>query len=349
MVEKYEISEYGIENRDDELFINHKLIDTNKDFYFSSLLVNGKDIFSYKKDFIDIVNFIIDSFESKVNKFIAVIDYSEAFLSSSEGTWRNSVPNLELLIKCFEKRKMIDRLVWRSSGLNPSFRTPIKHEPITSYLGTNMEYMFDVNPRKFTHNFLSLYRGYKPIREEFHVFLEQTNIIKKTLFSYNSEFNKTSPWTFDYKISLDDESITPETLMKPGEYFRQTFCSIVYEALWDIHQVFFTEKINKCILTGHPFIVISSPKYISFMKRVGFKTFDKWWDESYDIEIDDNKRKEKIKNIILEISSWSLEKCESIYKEMIPVLKYNQEILKDISKNRISDTYTLIKYKSELI
>ena len=85
------------------------------------------------------------------------------------------------------------------------------------------------------------------------------------------------------------------------------------------------------------------------MKRVGFKTFDKWWDESYDIEIDDNKRKEKIKNIILEISSWSLEKCESIYKEMIPVLKYNQEILKDISKNRISDTYTLIKYKSELI
>ena len=349
MVEKYKISEYGAQRRDDELIIHHNLFDENNDFYFSSLLVNDKDVYSYDEEFVDIINYIIDKYEAQTNKFIALIDYSEAFLSISAGTWRKSVPNLELLIKCFKNRNILNKLVWRSSGLNPPFKTEIKHEPITSYLGTSMNHIFEITPRKFTHNFLSLYRGYKEYREEFHVFLEESRIIDKTLFSYNSEFNKTSPWTYDYQISLEGNSVDVPMLMKPGEYFKQTFCSIVYEALWDENIVFFTEKINKCILTGHPFIVLSSPKYLSFFKKMGFKTFDKFLDESYD-EINYNRnRMTKIKQIVFEISNWSLSKCEEVYLEMIPTLQHNQNVLKNISNNRISNTYSLVEYKSELI
>ena len=61
-------------------------------------------------------------------------------------------------------------------------------------------------------------------------------------------------------------------------------------------------KINKCFLTGHPFIVVASPKYLDYLKKLGFKTFNKWWDESYDNIIDENKRKQKIKEIIFQMN-----------------------------------------------
>ena len=60
------------------------------------------------------------------------------------------------------------------------------------------------------------------------------------------------------------------------------------------------------------------------LKELGFKTFDKWWDESYDEIEHESKRLTAIKELILNINSWSDEKCEQIYREMIPILKHNQ-------------------------
>ena len=59
------------------------------------------------------------------------------------------------------------------------------------------------------------------------------------------------------------------------------------------------------------------------LKEYGFKTFDKWWDESYDNEIDINKRFNKIVNILEEISEWDMDKCFEIKKEMQGILIHN--------------------------
>jgi hypothetical protein len=126
--------------------------------------------------------------------------------------------------------------------------------------------------------------------------------------------------------------------MKPGGYFKETFCNIVYEAYWFEKTVFFTEKINKCFLAAQPFIVLSCPRYLFYLKKIGFKTFDKWWDESYDLIYDDRDRITEIKKLVLEV-----------YTEMIPILKHNQSILKKIANNRISDTYTKIEYSNSVI
>ena len=48
---------------------------------------------------------------------------------------------------------------------------------------------------------------------------------------------------------------------------------------------------------GHPIIQFAPYKTLEVMKQYGFKTFDKWWDESYDDEPDDWKRLEMI-NVI---------------------------------------------------
>jgi len=177
------------------------------------------------------------------------------------------------------------------------------------------------------------------------------------LFSYNSEykFDEQSHWTNDYMVSLDDkESITAEMLVEPGSYYQKTFCSIVYEAFWDEKVVFPTEKLNKCLLTGHPFIIVSTPRYLANIKKIGFKTFDKWWDESYDDEVDNKKRMKKLQNLVLEISSWSIQKCREVYAEMMPVVINNQKVMYNLSINNAHDSFNLLdieidKFKKPLL
>ena len=79
--------------------------------------------------------------------------------------------------------------------------------------------------------------------------------------------------------------------------------------------------------------MVAGGGYLKKLKEYGFKTFDKWWDEYYDDEIDFYKRIDKIKNLILEISKWSIEECESKYKEMKDVLLHNQNLSISFFKN----------------
>lgn len=335
------------EYTDDGGVIYHNIIDNNGDLNFSSICIDGAEDF-YINATEEKIQYIIDSYDKKINKYIVMIDYGEAALSKKSSII-NKFPGIQIIYNVFKRNGIFHKLVWRSNGLNPQIKTDIKFEPITFFLGRDIKHMFHIESRKFQHHFLSLYRAYKPIREHFHKFLVDTDIISKTLFSYNSEGLKNTKHTFDYSVSLENKSVDTKMLMKPGDYFKNTFCSLVYEAYWNEKVVFFTEKLNKCILAGQPFIIISTPKYLNYLKKMGFKTFNKWWDESYDLEIDDNKRIKKIENIINEISTWDLEKCKEIYKEMIPILKDNQEILKSISTNRVDDTYHLIKLKQNII
>ena len=55
-----------------------------------------------------------------------------------------------------------------------------------------------------------------------------------------------------------------------------------------------TEKIWKPIIAKHIFVVHGNYLYLQKLKELGFKTFSKYFDESYDIEIDRYKRIDKI-------------------------------------------------------
>ena len=335
------IEEFRNEFTDEGYLVEYRLIDNNNDFNFNSIKVNGLDLHEYWRSLDTILQFIIDKYLNRVNKFILTIDWGEAFASMEHRVIFDNDVN-KYIINFFKDNGILDRLYWRSNGLNPQFKSDVKFEPISFWLGKNIEYLSEITPRKFDYNFLSLYRGYKNYREEFHNFLQDNDILKNTLYSYNSEFEDAPYWTNDYKISLDGDSVTAEMLVQPGNYYFNTFCSIVYEALWDLKVVFPTEKLNKCLLTGHPFIIVSTPRYLANIKKIGFKTFDKWWDESYDDEINNYSRFNKLKEVVLDINQWSLEKCESVYEEMIPTLIHNQTILKNLSNFNTSNTYNIL-------
>jgi hypothetical protein len=71
------------------------------------------------------------------------------------------------------------------------------------------------------------------------------------------------------------------------------------------------------------------------MKQYGFKTFDKWWDESYDNEKDDWKRLQMIMDLVLEISEYDKRDLLNIYKSMEETLQHNISVIEnyDIKTN----------------
>jgi len=119
------------------------------------------------------------------------------------------------------------------------------------------------------------------------------------------------------------------------------FVNIVTETLFDVDSIFISEKIYKPIYMCQPFIIFGNPHSIKKLKELGYKTFDRWWDESYDNEIDINKRFDKIVDILEQISEWDMDKCYEIKKEMEDILIHNYKNM--FKTNEIYDLFNVLK------
>jgi uncharacterized protein YqgQ len=82
-----------------------------------------------------------------------------------------------------------------------------------------------------------------------------------------------------------------------------------------------------------PVIVVAPPRTLEYLKTFGFQTFDKWWDESYDLEEDHEQRLLKIFDVIDYINEKSLQELEIIYNEMAEILEHNISVVKSIPYN----------------
>ena len=63
------------------------------------------------------------------------------------------------------------------------------------------------------------------------------------------------------------------------------------------------------------------------MRSIGFKTFGDFWDESYDEEENNDKRFEKVFNLLMKFDKMPIEELHKLYIDIIPTLKYNYELI----------------------
>ena len=123
------------------------------------------------------------------------------------------------------------------------------------------------------------------------------------------------------------------------------FLNIVTETLFNNESIFLTEKTYKPIYMCQPFIIFGNPHSLKKLKELGYKTFDKWWDESYDDEMDVNVRFKKIVNILEQISEWDMDKCFDIKKEMQDILIHNYKKMFDTTE--ITNLLTELKCENK--
>ena len=104
--------------------------------------------------------------------------------------------------------------------------------------------------------------------------------------------------------------------------WNTSFLHIVNETVWQ-EKIHFTEKVFKPIVMHQPFIISQAPGSLEYLRSYGFKTFDCWWDESYDKIQDPNKRLDAIADIVNYIGNKSLDELEVLRMKMADVLEHN--------------------------
>jgi len=118
---------------------------------------------------------------------------------------------------------------------------------------------------------------------------------------------------------------------------------VVTETIYYDEKLHLTEKIFKPIVSRRPFILVGAPGNLNYLKRYGFCTFDKWIDESYDLETDPNKRMHMIVKELDRLCSMPWDELMTMYQEMQEVLEHNHQHFygkfKEILVNELVDNF----------
>lgn len=188
------------------------------------------------------------------------------------------------------------------------------------------------NNRSYRMYFISLLKEHN-IYDQGYISLPllTPNIIKQELFKNQS------PLSLDAKkhivtnllpsaqpVRLDEcdyNSASADVSM----YLQRAFWNIVTETVYFDEKLHLTEKIFKPIVSRRPFILVAAPGNLAYLKSYGFKTFDRWIDESYDNERDPDRRMQLIVAEMKKLCSLSHTQLLAMHQEMQDVLEYNHQ------------------------
>lgn len=149
------------------------------------------------------------------------------------------------------------------------------------------------------------------------------------LYNFIDSYNGQDDYLYDTPSHTDEQSIYINL-----DAQSKTFCNVVTETLTSENLLFFSEKIIKPIFSLQPFIIIGNRNSLKKLKEYGFKTFDRWWDESYD-ELLYQNRFEKIVELLMEISKWDDNKINQTLLEMEETLIHNYNTLREDNSTKL--------------
>jgi len=130
--------------------------------------------------------------------------------------------------------------------------------------------------------------------------------------------------------------------------YKRIYFNIVTESCYNEDCIYMSEKIFKPISNLVPFIIVSTPFFLQKLREIGYKTFHPWINESYDEEVDNDKRFFMILDEIKRLCSMSKEEIHKWYYEMEDIFLYNQEHFASYKKqdgNNIGGTIMRILYE----
>ena len=162
----------------------------------------------------------------------------------------------------------------------------------------------------------------QPIKANFLVYARGTTgkrAYRKIFLEHLQHINSVQLGSIDPTAVVTSDSSATYT----PQDFAQTRCSIVLETVYD-QRIHLTEKTLRPIACGHPFMILSGPGTLAYLRKMGFNTFSPLIDESYDLETDPTKRMEMVINEMTRINNLSEKYQQYIWKECQAITSYNK-------------------------
>jgi uncharacterized protein YktA (UPF0223 family) len=237
-----------------------------------------------------------------------IIENYDRFKVVKHSSWMYELKSFQELNELIPKEKQIQKHFGCFIG-----RSNITRLIMSSHLWTNyadktlLTYHFEPG-----NDFHRVHLGLEDIIYYFGVqsdeYLEALNLINRAPIRSSEKFS--------YPIVNDN------AIIEICDWYKDIFVDVVCETFSNGNVFFLTEKFWRSVATKTPFI-IQGPQYmLRRLKQLGFKTFDRWWDEGYD-EDPYLYSQNEIKKILANLSVLSITELETMYKEMLPTLEHN--------------------------
>lgn len=170
-------------------------------------------------------------------------------------------------------------------------------------------------------------------QEDFENFKKFVYMQFKDLSFYDDILSKVEEMSDVWPLRIDNRTLLTHIDSAPINkdlYVARmnSLFEIIPETLFE-GQHFFTEKTFYPIFLTKPFIMVNSYCSLVSLRRLGYKTFDPFIDETYDSIEDGNKRLIAISNEVQRLANLrndNPKKFYNDYAEMLEIAKYNKEI-----------------------
>jgi hypothetical protein len=257
-------------------------------------------------------------------KFFDQYDTSKHYLIFSNGWWDKSKHNFQIDYT----------LIWHLYFLFDMADVYNSPNRFCYYLDKN--YQFDYPKPCY---FVSTVGNVRPERDLVVDTLVDTLSYKEYILRYSGEdfglpssdldVIKFTKGNFDPYTPILEKYYHNVSQSLPIKLYNQAYVNLVVETDLDYQDNFFlTEKTIKCLITGQPFIVVSTPFFLKNLKSLGFKTYDSIWTEEYDNVLQYSERVSKIQELIcgLPMIDWQSNK-----EELMNIAQHNQKVFSNLS------------------
>ena len=177
-------------------------------------------------------------------------------------------------------------LLYKLKELDHTTPKPMSFDALLGNQRAHRDFVYDmIQSQNLQKQILTTYMNQGPSG----VMLIDNNF--KTHFEWEPDIEN-----FDSTVTRSTDSVQYQgcqlalSRILPIQVYNRTAYSIVTETGLDNRYSFFTEKTAKPMMARRLFVMFSGYKFLQNLRNLGFQTFDKVIDESYDLMYNDNDR-----------------------------------------------------------
>jgi len=170
--------------------------------------------------------------------------------------------------------------------------------------------------------------------QNWHAYLPNLGFATEQIINDNMDL-------FPIRLSLHNNLSEPHGLRNDLHLFDDSYFGVITESKFftdsgNIDEMkiqltancyFFTEKTYKFIATKMPFIFAGFKNSLSILRKIGYKTFDPYINESYDSIENDEERLVAIMDEIERLCNLSDDEWIEMEKNLLPIVNHNYKVL----------------------
>jgi hypothetical protein len=132
------------------------------------------------------------------------------------------------------------------------------------------------------------------------------------------------------------------------DLYQDSYFNIVLETMIDIDDSggqFLTEKTFKPVFNNQFFVAVSSHNHMAHLRELGYKTFGRAIDESYDSIANNQERFEAVLALTKSLCAQPLTELHEIYQQLQPEIQHNHQMFVAGMKHRLQAVVDRINCK----